>query len=170
MTLELKEPTLKMKDAYLDYIADWERTGEPIIASAARLDGRSYEEWLDLIRQRAVSAPEGLVPASLYVLCDETGRIYGVVDIRHKLNDYLLQFGGHIGYGIRPSERRKGYAAKQLALALPIAKSLGINRALITCNRENIGSARTIQKNGGVLENEVQDGERITQRYWIDLA
>lgn len=84
-----------------------------------------------------------------------------VLYIRHELNDYLLQYGGHIGYGVRSSQRRK--------LALPIAKELGINKAPITCDKNNIGSAKTIMNNGGILENEVGNENEITQRYWIEL-
>lgn len=92
-----------------------------------------------------------------------------MIDIRHRLNEYLLQFGGNIGYSVRPSQRRKGYATEMLALALEECRKLGLDRALVTCDKTNIGSAKTIQKNGGVLENEVLEGDRITQRYWIAL-
>lgn len=92
-----------------------------------------------------------------------------VLYIRHELNDYLLQYGGHIGYGVRSSQRRKGYASQMLSLALPIAKELGINKAPITCDKNNIGSAKTIMNNGGILENEVGNENEITQRYWIEL-
>ncbi|MPM89903.1 hypothetical protein SDC9_137018 [bioreactor metagenome] len=102
-------------------------------------------------------------------MVEDNKRILGAINIRHYLNDYLLNYGGHIGYGIRPSERKKGYASLMLSLALSVAKELGINKALITCDKDNLGSARTIMKNGGVLENEVAEGERITQRYWIEL-
>ncbi len=99
------------------------------------------------------------------------GRIVGTIQVRHKLSEWLYKYGGNIGYGVRPSERRKGYAARMLALALEKCRELGLKRALVTCNRENIGSARTILKNGGVLENEVlrEDGG-VTQRYWIDTG
>lgn len=92
-----------------------------------------------------------------------------MINIRHRLNEYLLQFGGNIGYSVRPSQRRKSYATEMLALALEECRKLGLNRALVTCDKTNIGSAKTIQKNGGVLENEVLEGDRITQRYWIAL-
>lgn len=106
--------------------------------------------------------------AHTYFLVSENKTIIGAINIRHALNDYLFQFGGHIGYGIRPTERRKGYAALMLSMALPIASQLGIAKVLITCNKTNTGSAKTIRHNGGVLENEVFDGKEITQRYWIE--
>ena len=79
---------------------------------------------------------------------------------------------GHIGYSIHPDERRKGYATEQLRLSLLEARKLGLNKVLVTCDKENIASAKTIQKVGGVLENEVisADGKEIVQRYWIEIG
>ena len=94
----------------------------------------------------------------------------GAVNIRHCLDEGLLHSGGHIGDGIRPSERRKGYATAMIALALKECKKLGIERVLMCCRKDNIGSAKSIINNGGVLENEVLDEDDVlTQRYWIDL-
>ena len=114
----------------------------------------------------------GKVPSSVFFLLDEErDRLLGAVDIRHYLNDYLLREGGHIGDGIRPSERRKGYGTEILRLALKECGKLGIERVLVTCDKSNVGSARAIQKNGGMLENEIinEDGE-VEQRYWITLG
>ncbi|MBR2176691.1 MAG: GNAT family N-acetyltransferase, partial [Clostridia bacterium] len=95
----------------------------------------------------------------------------GAVNIRHYLNDYLLKEGGHIGDGIRPSERRKGYATEMVRLALIECKKLGIDRVLMVCDKDNIGSAKSILKNGGVLEDEfLNEYGDIEQRYWIDLS
>lgn len=84
-------------------------------------------------------------------------------------NEELLKTGGHIGDGIRPSERRKGYATAMIALALDECKKLGISRVLMCCDKDNVGSVRSIIKNGGVLENEVEGNGHIVQRYWIQL-
>ncbi|MGN0663629.1 MAG: GNAT family N-acetyltransferase [Negativibacillus sp.] len=146
-----------------------------------RLDGellfgslgtRDVESWLayciDL--RNGKNLPEGWVPGSVFLsvrLADR--KVIGLVDIRHRLTESLLQYGGHIGYCIRPSERRKGYAKEQLRLALEKCRELGIEKALVTCDKKNLGSARTILANGGVLENEWQNGERVTQRYWIQV-
>lgn len=113
----------------------------------------------------------GFVPDSVFFLLDEDkNRLLGAVDIRHYLNEGLLYDGGHIGNGIRPSERRKGYGKKIIELSLEECKKLGINRVLITCNKNNIGSKKAIIYNGGIKENEVidKDGE-VIERYWIDL-
>ncbi len=114
---------------------------------------------------------EGLVPDSTFFLYDdERDKLLGAVNIRHYLNEYLLKEGGHIGDGIRPTERRKGYATKMIALALQECKKLGIERVLMTCDKDNIGSAKSIMKNGGILENEFVNSEGVVeQRYWIDL-
>ena len=117
-------------------------------------------------------AKEGHVPDSVFFLLDEDrNKLLGAVNIRHYLNDELLKEGGHIGDGIRPGERRKGYATEMVRLALIECKKLGIDRVLMTCDKDNVGSAKSILKNGGVLENEFlnEDGN-IEQRYWIDLS
>lgn len=93
----------------------------------------------------------------------------GAVNIRHYLNEALLLNGGHIGDGVRTSERRKGVATKMIGLALQECKALGINNVLMVCDKENVGSAKSILNNGGVLENEVVVDGVIEQRYWITL-
>ncbi len=114
---------------------------------------------------------DGRVPDSVFFLLDEDrNRLLGAVDIRHYLNDSLLREGGHIGDGIRPSERRKGYATEMIRLALIECKKLGIHRVLMVCDKDNIGSAKSIRRNGGVLENEcIQPDGQTVQRYWITL-
>ena len=114
---------------------------------------------------------DGKVPDSVFFLLDvERDILLGAVNIRHYLNDYLLQFGGHIGDGIRPSERRKGYATEMIRLSLIECKKLGIDKVLMVCDKSNIGSAKSIIKNGGILENEfIDENGEINQRYWIDL-
>ena len=93
----------------------------------------------------------------------------GAVNIRHDLNYYLLKYGGHIGDGIRPSERRKGDPTEMIRRALEECRELGLTRVLMTCDKNNIGSAKSIIRNGGILENEVLEEGSIKQRYWIAL-
>lgn len=115
--------------------------------------------------------PEGYVPHTEYWLVDG-GAYIGGVNIRHRLNEHLEKFGGHIGYDIRPSMRGKGYGSKILELALPKAKELGITRALVTCNADNTASRKIIEKNGGVYENTFYDAATGIDklRFWIDLS
>lgn len=170
--LKLVKPTLSMEKEYIDYITEWESTDERIVPNSSKRDNMIFKElinkWGEYESENIYD--KGLVPSSIYFLVNEDKKIYGVIDIRHDLNDYLSQYGGHIGYGVRPSQRRKGYASQMLTLALPIAKELGINNALITCDKNNTGSAKTIINNGGILENEVINGDEITQRYWITIS
>ena len=135
-----------------------------------RNDYHDFDYYLENLE---VNEPkDGKVPDSVYFLLDvERDILLGAVNIRHCLNDYLLQFGGHIGDGVRPSERRKGYATEMIRLSLIECKKLGINRVLMVCDKTNVGSAKSIIKNGGVLENElVDDNGKIQQRYWIDVV
>jgi predicted acetyltransferase len=171
MKFELIIPNENMEQQYHDFVSDWDKHGEEIVPYAARLLDMDYDAWLNNTykNQSKETCSSQWVPAHTYFLVSEDKRIIGAINIRHSLNDYLLNYGGHIGYGIRPSERRKGYASLMLSLALPIAKELGIDRALVTCDKKNIGSARTILINGGILENEVVEDDELTQRYWIEL-
>lgn len=100
-----------------------------------------------------------------------TGKIVGRVSLRHELNDFLLREGGHIGYGVVPSERRKGYAKEILRQTLELASRLGIKRVLLTCDDNNEGSSRTIEAHAGKLENKIlEPGMSVAKRrYWIDL-
>lgn len=131
-----------------------------------------YRDFDAYLADLECKEPEGrLVPDSVFFLLDvDRNRLLGAADIRHYLTDELLLTGGHIGDGIRPSERRKGYGTELVRLALIECQKLGINTVLMTCDRENVASAKTIIRNGGVLENEVvnEDGE-VEQRYWIAL-
>ncbi len=110
------------------------------------------------------------VPSSQF-LSFEKGELIGFVNIRHRLNEELLRESGHIGYSVHPNKRRQGYATKQLKLALYEAQKLGLQKVLITCDKANIASAKTIQKVGGVLENEVVSSHtgEIVQRYWVEI-
>ncbi len=132
-------------------------------------DYHDFDHYLENLELK--TATENRVPDSVFFLLDtERDRLLGAVNIRHYLNDALLKEGGHIGDGIRPSERRKGYATEMVRLALEECRKLGIQRVLMTCDKDNIGSARSIIKNGGVLENEFINGEgQVEQRYWIEL-
>ncbi|MFQ7234951.1 MAG: GNAT family N-acetyltransferase, partial [Enterococcus hulanensis] len=112
-----------------------------------------------------------VVSTTLLAIRKKDQKIIGTIDIRHELNEFLLEFGGHIGFGVRPSERGKGYASEMLRLGLDYCKILGLEKVMVACYKENIASARTIRKNGGVLEREFShdDGKEV-QVYWINLS
>lgn len=132
-------------------------------------DYHDFEYYLEHLEIK--EAKDEKVPNSVFFLLDvDRNILLGAVDIRHYLNDYLLQYAGHIGDGIRPSERRKGYATEMIRLSLIECKKLGINNVLMVCDKSNVASRKTIIKNGGILENEFldEDGE-VQQRFWIKL-
>lgn len=130
-----------------------------------------FAAWVRRLRAEedtAVAPGKGLVHCT-YRWVVEDGRVLGAIALRHALTDFLLRAGGHIGYGIRPSARRRGLAGWALGETLATAAALGLDRVLITCDVPNVGSARTIEKHGGVLE-DVRDTEAgPKKRYWITL-
>lgn len=168
--LQLVFPALKHKQAALEYRQEHFENGEKFISGDGGLDHTEcYEKWLKKIQDDVTIARPGFVRATIYLAMIDD-RIVGTIQIRHTLNNLLLSRSGHIGYGVRPSERCKGYASKMLSMALEKCKELGIDQALVTCNKENTGSAKTIIKNGGLFENEfAEESGNIVQRYWIDI-
>ncbi|MFN7120271.1 MAG: GNAT family N-acetyltransferase [Saprospiraceae bacterium] len=169
--IQLIEPTIDLEAAYRNLLEEWQATGEPLVPWFLDINCIDFQEFIKKLQDMhsGVNLPEGFVPDSAYWLVNEHDKILGAVSIRHHLNDKLLLLGGHIGFGIRPSERQKGYASILLQLALEKCKILSLNRVLLTCSKNNIASAKVIVKNGGKLENEYVTPERITQRYWITL-
>lgn len=170
--LKLVFPTLEHKKMVLEYKEEFVQNGDSMDGCNGLDKDRTFEAWVKACEDNLdeTKIPSYWVPASTYLAINEAGELVGMVNIRHRLNDALLQHGGHIGYSVRKSKRRQGYATEMLGLVLEECEKLGIDRALVTCAKTNIGSARTIQKNGGVLENEIPEGERITQRYWIEIT
>ncbi|HEY2287962.1 MAG TPA: GNAT family N-acetyltransferase [Streptosporangiaceae bacterium] len=132
--------------------------------------GLGWEAYLRRLEDHRAgrNLPARFVPGT-FLVAEAAGEIIGRVSIRHQLNDFLLREGGHIGYGVLPGHRRRGYATQILAQSLVVARSLGIDRVLVTCDDDNAGSAAVIEANGGRLENIVAagPGEPPKRRYWI---
>ena len=129
-----------------------------------------YLMHLDRMRN-ATTCPTGCVPSDTYIgVRKEDQCVVGVVDIRHHIEHPILrEWGGHIGYSVRPGERGKGYGRQLLRLALPRCRELGLARVLVTCNTDNIASERVILANGGVLECEIDVDGVAVRRYWITV-
>ncbi|MDR0975831.1 MAG: GNAT family N-acetyltransferase [Christensenellaceae bacterium] len=161
--LKLVKPSAEYKDDIEDFKANM----GGFVHGVARLNEMSVDEWLEFLK----TTPEGWVPATQFMTIRERdGKIISMINLRHELNADLLHHGGHIGYMVRPDERRKGYNKEQVRLCLIKAKEMGIGKLLITCFKWNEGSRKTILASGGVFENEVEKDGEIFERYWIDLT
>ncbi|MGN1330256.1 MAG: GNAT family N-acetyltransferase [Clostridia bacterium] len=172
--LELVFPTEEYRDQIMDYLQEHFDNGEMILNGCGGLDRlKDFDSWLEKVRNDVdfAKCSEGRVPASLYMAIRKSDkRLIGLIQIRHCLNEKLLQTSGHIGDGVRPSERKKGYVTEMIRLALEKCKELGIKRVLMSCDKDNVGSRKSIMNNGGVLENEIKmEDESIEQRFWISL-
>jgi len=169
MKLQLVPLHEKYKKHLSEMMEEWSVSGERIVPFAiARYDYHDFEQYRNSIENKENNGP--LVPDTTLFCLDEDRDIFvGAVNIRHYLNDLLLLNGGHIGDGVRPSERRKGIASKMIGLALKECKKIGLDKVLMVCDKENIGSAKSIQNNGGILENEIVVDGVVEQRYWITI-
>lgn len=149
--------------------------GDGIHGSAGLRAAKSYSAWLEIVAVSAAGTPlTNLFPSdTCFAVRQPGGKIVGIINIRHKLDsEFMRNYGGHIGYTVRPDERRRGCAKQMLRLALVRCRELGIERALLTCDPSNIASCRTIEACGGIMENELpyQGSSEMVCRYWIDTA
>lgn len=172
MNIELVRLTPQYREQLFEMLTEWKADIEnnhtnPSPYAIFRNDFHDFDYYLQNLEIKEGNA-DGYVPDTTLFCLDKDRNIFvGAVNIRHYLNENLLKTGGHIGDGTRPSERRKGYATAMISLALQECRKLGINRVLMCCDRNNIGSAKSIIRNGGVLENEVVEDGVPVQRYWI---
>ena len=171
----LIEPAIEYDLQIRAYRKEFLDCGDSMDGTGALKKFENPQDWLEYLNRHknSLTVPDGRVPSTQYMLVREEDRkIVGMIDIRHFLNDFLEKYGGHIGYSVAPSERRKGYAVLMLKMALPKCKELGIEKVLITCISSNEGSKRTILKNGGIYESTVYEPEEGVnlERYWINLS
>jgi predicted acetyltransferase len=167
-TLKLIEPTAELKAEFLDFAQEYMSAGDKYY----KPDLEDFDGFLNNVRRnaRGINLPPKIVRENIFWLIGKR-RIFGRSALRHRLTPRLEDLGGHIGYDIRPTERRKGFGTLILKLTLEKAKAIGLNRVLVTCDTDNTGSVKIIEKNGGKLsEQEFSDAAgKIISRYWIEL-
>ena len=169
---------IKPNESFKSQIAEYR---EEFINANSSMDGcgslfrmEETEEWLNQVKSLAniETVPSNFVQSTQFIYVREIdNKLVGMIQVRHYFNEFLEKYGGHIGYSVRPSERKKGYASSMLQECLPYCKTLGLNRVLLTCEENNIGSKKTILKNGGIYEKTVFcDSDNVNlERYWIEL-
>jgi predicted acetyltransferase len=172
-TMRIVPLSIEHEEALAAFRREFERAGEGSIPGFLPRPEWSFSDMVSGFDawSRGEDLPEGWVAGTTWFLV-EGDRIFGVVNLRHRLSRTLREYGGHVGYSVRPSERGKGHATRLLEHAKTHAREFGIERLLITCDRENTASARVIEKSGGVLEDEIfyEPIGRHMRRFWIDLA
>ncbi len=172
--VRLIEPRMELEAEFMALVqefvsaGDYQRWGYELAIKDGDF-GKYVQDRLNW--KKGKNLPEGWVPASTFWLVRNDNVILGTSSLRHELSGQLRNIGGHIGFNIRPSERRKGYGTAILALTLEKAKELGLKRVLVTCDDNNISSAKIIEKNGGILEDKYcnDELEQPKRRYWIKI-
>ena len=169
----LIEPSEAYADQIWEYRNRFLETKEDDGGCGELLECKSVEEWLQFVRaeKHQDTCPEGRVPSDCYLAVrTRDHKLVGMIDLRHHIEHPILgTWGGHIGYSVHPDERFKGYATRMLQLNLENARNLGLQRVMITCDDGNIGSEKTIVKNGGVFEKAIPVDGRMVKRFWIEL-
>jgi predicted acetyltransferase len=175
---QLIAPTPRLHASWLAAHAEWAPGGDPGRAGlwlAAEgddfTDPEVFAAWVALLRDQAGHArplPGGRVPTTHWWIA-EHDTVLGAIDLRHALDAFLSEAGGHVGYSVRPSARRRGLATWALGAVLPEARALGLDRLLLVCDAANTASARVIVRNGGVLEDVRTTRHGVKNRYWTDL-
>jgi len=166
-------PRPNLKETYIECVKDFVANDEPLIPFSLSFQYEDFDELLAKLDDysKGIAIPEGFVANTTYWLVAQN-EVVGVSNLRHKLTSSLERDGGHIGFGIKPSQRYKGYGAILLRETLEKARGLGLHRVLLTCAKDNIGSVKVILNNDGVLESEHYLSKRgeMVQLYWIDLT
>jgi len=170
--IHLVEPTVELEANYLAFYKEWKSTGEEMIPWVLQKDPSDFQKMIQFLldNKNGKNLPKLWIPNSTYWLINAENQLLGAVNIRHGLTEDLLNSGGHIGYGIRPSERKKGYATMILELALEKIKELNIQKVLVCCDAINIGSEKVILKNGGIRDTDfIEEDGNIVRRFWIEI-
>ena len=172
--LILIRPTIEYASQIIEYRQEFLDAGDSMDGCGPLRRLEDPEEYIKTCAEYEDSqtVPTHLVPATQFIFVRKSdNKLMGMIQVRHCFNDYLEKYAGHIGYSVRPSERRKGYAKEMLRMTLPFCREIGLDKVLISCIDGNIGSEKTILANGGIYESTVYEpkGNKYLKRFWITL-
>ena len=164
-------PCINDEKMLQEYVREHHEFGETSISASLGLTSSDYSEWVEIIQRNALAGDETWGRSLLY-LCFDQDRLIGLLSIRYELPKELSEKYGDIGYGVRPSERNKGYATAMLRYALSVCKEKGMGKVVLGCYKDNLASVATIRKNGGILttENNNYRENKISQYFLITLS
>lgn len=170
----LIRPTSEYASQIIEYRQEFLDAGDSMDGTGPLRRFENPEEYIKICAEYedTTTVPSHLVPATQFFFIRKSdNKLVGMIQIRHRFNDYLEKYAGHIGYSVRPSERRKGYAKEMLRMTLPFCREIGIDKVMITCVDGNIGSEKTILANGGVYEYTIHEPNenKDSKRFWITL-
>jgi len=170
----LRRPTSEYANQIAEYRQEFLNAGDSMDGCGPLRRLEDPEEYIKVCKdyESTKEVCAKLVPATQFLFIRKSdNRLVGMIQIRHCFNDYLEKYAGHIGYSVRPCERRKGYAKQMLKMALPYCREIGLDQVLITCMDGNLGSEKTILANGGVYESTVHEpNENVDlKRFWIEI-
>ncbi len=174
MSLKLIAPTEKLKEEALAFRQEFFDHNELFINGSSLFDKtENYIDWLQLLKNNSDEKTiknNWVVTSVFFAVREKDEKIVGIIDIRHSLNQFLSDYGGHIGYSVRPSERQKGYATRMLTLALDYCKSIGLQKVMLGSYSDNLASIKTIEKCGGIFERESPFlNGKMMKIFWITI-
>ena len=174
--IKLELPNIKYKKSYINAVKEIKEKGpdnesnEHYLTHSLEKLETNFEEFVQELKNKITKPKENRVPSTQFWIRDENDEYCGRISLRHYLNEKLERFGGHIGYDIIPSKRGKSYATKALTLCLDEAKKLGLEKVMLTCDEDNMPSIKSIERNGGILQDKLQHKKEVlTRRYLIEL-
>ena len=172
--MKLVRPDMSYEKQILSFRKEMMEHGDHFDGCAGLEHTESVQEWLNFVEWLTKAYGKDYVPSDVFLYVDDADQVIGIIDYRHPLSDFLLHYGGSIGYSIRPSFRRQGHAVKMLKLMIDYCRQAGEEKVLLCCDMDNIGSRKTIQACGGMMENMVKDDVGLTgsgwiERYWITV-